>query len=91
MKVVEYGSTCTDTIIFQTKHNVNTEIFNTTSMNRAYINAREISKVKYDDLQTLLAHVPEKYHEYYRALKHSQKTLNNDYAMVTRQSSDDDE
>lgn len=87
MDVIKYGDTLAKTINLPVK--CTPTQFSTTNLIYSYLNGIKISKSKYDDLQMILKHIPETYHEYYRSLSYDQNNLNKaDYALVDRQSSD---
>lgn len=87
MNVVQYGETSSKTIEFHSKHSQ--QQFHVTKL--CYISISiGISTSKYEDLQALLKHVPEQYHEFYRSLKHSENGSSNDYVLSMRQSSDEE-
>lgn len=89
MDIVKYGDTTTKTITLQAK--CTPDVFSRTKLNYSNLSASQISKSKYDDLQTIMKHIPETHHEYYRSLSFDQNDSNKtDYALVDHQSSDEE-
>lgn len=56
-----------------------------------YPNGLPITKKKYNDLQSLLKHVPPEFHSFYNELKYTDNDDDRDFALCNRQSSDDEE
>lgn len=54
------------------------EEFLSTNLVNLFTEARPISIKKYIDLQRLINYIPEKYHSFYRSLKHSDTEKIND-------------
>lgn len=77
---VEYGDNTIKTITLKKKNFYTT--FLSTNLCYLYMGPRPISKSKFDDLQTLMKYVPEKYHEYYRTLEHDQNNSVKDFALL---------
>lgn len=57
-------------------------VFNATNLIYSHEGPRSISKSKYNDLQQLLKHVPEKHQEFYRVLKHDDDDSTKDFSLV---------
>lgn len=89
MEVTEYGANSTKSIALQMKPAAMP--FQMTKLCYSFVDIREISQNKYDDLQTLLKHVPTGYHLYYHSLKHDRSNSYIDYALAGRGSNDDNE
>lgn len=88
LDVITYGDTSIKTITLQAK--CIPQQFFATYLSYSNMNDLSITKSKYDDLQSILKHVPEKYHGVYRSLKFDQTDSNkSDYALAD-QSSDED-
>lgn len=69
---------------------INFNLFRSIKLDLLYPDGRAISKQKYDDLLSLLNYIPSDHHNFYKTLKHTQSSVK-DYALASRQSSDDEE
>lgn len=85
---VNYGTDSKISISLQKKSS--TEDFSLINLPYLFPEYREIAYPKYKDLQSLMKYIPEKYHGFYRSLKHDNCNLTKDYALADRQSSDDE-
>lgn len=64
--------------------------FGNVELSLLYPQGREITKAKYEDLQSLLNLIPSEHHAFYRNLKY-QNTSDHDMGLAVRESSDEDE
>lgn len=87
LDVAEYGASTIKTITLKRKFSIAN--FSATNLTYLYTGPRAISKLKYDDLQTLMKHVPNEHHEYYRSLNHDQNNSIEDFALAENDSDDE--
>lgn len=65
--------------------------FSTTKLVQLFDEPRQISRLKYKDIQHLLKFVPEQYHWFYRSIRFTDDDSERDYALAARQSSDEED
>lgn len=67
------------------------EAFLKTKLKYLYRESHLISKSKFEDLQKLLKYVPPEHHKFFESLKYTNNENYKDYALASRESSDEEE
>lgn len=88
LHIKRYDDTTLDIIL--RKQNVHDQ-FSNIIMPKLYPNGRNISKIKYNDLQELIDQVPNKFRTFYGSFKYVNSNVDKDYVFSARESSDEED